>query len=261
MVATQTCNLYNTDFVNIPRVELVGADEIERCDLALAKGDNPRLLHVNATSVDGSTIPLAIHIQSRQWSPRASLAELCAPSLFLRDPPHGSATHDDNDRYLDKFAGWLARSYTRVALPDEFNRILKRSKIEQVLKDKLGKRKNDLYGIYLNLSHASEELYDGVLGEMPDPYLLEITLVTSGAANPDEVRGRLIGQLFTDKIQDPDNRSETLTRAQLASRLGLRLLPEGIEAISQEEITLQQVRTLVRYTVVDHLSDSGAGDD
>lgn len=250
LIASQTCDLHNSDFQKTPVFELVAASKIDHCDPSKIKGDSPRILHVEAQSSSGS-VAFEISIQKRRWLPRELLAQFPKPNLNVR----GGYRSDGSD-WLDVFSGWLGRSYTRVALPDEFNDALRNARIEQVLKEKLIKQKNDLYGIYISIDPDAEEPWLGNIGEMPPPYLLGMMLVTKENADPIRLRDLLLERIFTEKITDPGNKEKKITRAELLKRHGVRIIEGSIDSKSIAEITLLEVKSYVRYTFVDYLSDS-----
>jgi len=131
-----------------------------------------------------------------------------------------------------------------------------RSKLRDVFEKKLAKQKNELYGIYFSLEADNEEPWSGVLGEMPPPYLLSIVLVTYEDVDPELLKTRLLKSLFEDKVKDPEHATGKVCRAQLARRYGIRLIEADVDAMSVAEITLARLKSLVRYSFVDHLSDS-----
>ncbi len=251
IVTSQTCNIYNPCLEKVPVVEFVAATQIEACEPNQVKGDNPRTIHVKAQSSEGD-ISLAIDIQRRFWLCRKKLAKLPPPKYFIKDAPDGKP----QDQWLDIFTGWLARSYTRVTLPDAFNIALDKSKIKEVFIKKLARQKDSLHGIYFSISPDSDEQWSGALGLMPAPYLLEIKLVTYQHVDPENIKVQLVEQLFEEKVENPDNKSEKLSRAELARKYGIRVLRDGITAEAETEISLFTLKSLIRYSMVDHLSDS-----
>lgn len=256
IIASQACNIYNGDFEKIPVIELVGAQEIEQCSAAFSKGDNPRELHIHAEH-GSNFIALKIDIQTRVWLSRVALAGVQASPIKIRDALPGSDSDWKRKLRLDSFAGWIARSYTRVALPDEFNEAVRKSKLKAVLEEKLAKKANELYGIYLSVEPDAEEPWEDALGNMPPPYLLGIFLVTHEDFDPEPIRAQLVKQIFFDKVSDPDDASSQVTRADLLKRNGIRITQEGVEADTTGGVTLLQLRSYIRYSFVDHLSDSG----
>lgn len=260
VIVSQTCNLYNISFERVPVFELIGARAIAQCDAGKMKGDNPRILHVEAQSPD-ALISLELDIQTRRWLPRVLLAKIPAPDFAVLDAMPGQDADWLKKQWQDNLAGWLARSYTRVALPDEFNTALADSRIKDVLETKLAKRKDELYGIYMSLDSDSQEPWEGRLGEMPPPFLLEITLVAHEGADPEELAKSLTKQLFDDKVTDPTNKNNKISRAELGAHHGIKIIRAGISAKTVSEITLQELKTLIRYSLVDHLSDSSQAAD
>ena len=254
VVVSQTCNLYNPFFDRVPVFELVGASQLlDGCSAAKAKGDDPRILHVEATGANG-VVSLVIDIQARKWLPRTYLAKLSAPRYSIQDPPRADWATEPT--WLDNLAGWLGRSYTRVALPDEFNEALSKSKLLKVLDEKVTKDKDGIYGIYLSVERDSEEAWEGALGLMPPPYNLGVTLIVKDDQPRATLREKLIKQIFKDEVEDPGNQSQKTTRAALAQRYQIRIAEIGIEVRGMSDVNLAEVRQLIRYTMVDYLSSS-----
>lgn len=255
VIASQTCNLYNSDFEKVPVFEMVLAKKIDKIDARLSKGNNPRKLHIKVEVNNNETIAFEVDIQKRVWVDRKMLATL-VPYYQIRDANQEETADWLNNQWLDNFAGWLSRSYTRVTLPDEFNDILRASKIQPVLDNKLGD--NKLYGIYFNISSAEDEEYAGPLGLMPPPYSLEISLVSDEKHDPTQFVEKLKKQLFEDKVTVTfDERTENLTRAAAAKKLGLTIILQGITGQSIGEVSLLEVKKLIRYTLNDYLSRAG----
>lgn len=255
IIASQACNLYNPCFANVPVFEIIAAKKIEACDPGKIRGDNPRVLHIEARS-EKEVIPLELNIQNRQWCPRRLLAELPAPRFHVLDSERGLEADWLKKQWLDKFIGWLGRSYNRVALPDDFNDAMRKSKLKDIFERKLTTHKDELYGIYLSLASGGDDHWSGILGKMPPPYLLNIVLVVYEDVDPEQLRKKLLDQLFSEEIKDPENSTAIITRARLAERYKIRLIEADVEAWSVADITLLQLKSLVRYSLVDHLSDS-----
>jgi hypothetical protein len=199
---------------------------------------------------------LELDIQERRWLSRILLRDIPASTIYLRDAKRDDGADWNKNLWLDNFVGWIARSYTRVAFPNEFNDSMRASRIEEVLKDKIIKHKDKLYGIYLLVSANTDEEWHGILGEMPPPYLLEIMLITYEDADPEVIKKELIQRLFIDPIQDPEEKSQKITRGQLARRHSIHIIESSIDARTISGINLLELKSLVRYTFVDHLSDS-----
>lgn len=256
VISTQACNIYNPSFEKVPVFEVVAACELEDgCIPKMSKGDDPRVLHIEVQS--GEEIKaLKLDIQIRKWLPRALLAKLPTPKFHVRDVDQDSDANWSKKQWLDNFVGWIARSYTRIALPDEFNSVLQKSKIDAVLKEKLTKHHEQLYGIYLSVNPDSDEKWHGLLGEMPAPYILEIMLVTYEDADPELLKKELIGHLFENMVSDPDDKEKKITRAELAKRYQVRIIKSAILAKTMAGVNLLELKTYIRYSFVDHLSNS-----
>lgn len=259
IITSQTCNLYNPNFSKIPVFELVAAKKIDCLDRAFSRGNNPRLFHVEAMG-DGEKVYFEVDIQKRAWMRRTLLPHLGSPVFEILD-----ATRDSEDwlknQWLDSFSGWISRSYTRVTLPDDFNSILKESKIQPILDKKL--QTNALYGIYFSISSAADEEWTGNLGLMPPPYYLEILLVTDEEQDPTPVLKDFKIQLFDNKAKFNlgSQGEEELTRATASKRLGLTIVPAGVTGKNIAETTLLEIKSHIRYTLNDYLSRAGADSD
>lgn len=127
---------------------------------------------------------------------------------------------------------------------------MKKSKIATVLEKKLSKFSDGLYGIFLLIESAANPSWNGSnIGEMPPPYRLEITLVTEQKFDPEEFRENLIKLLF-----EAENGNKPI--CELAKENGILLNKIGVDAKNIAELTLLDLKPLIRYTFVDHLSNS-----
>lgn len=197
VITSQTCNLYISNFDKVPTFEVIAATEISNCDSGKIKGDNPRILHIEAQSEEKS-IALELNIHKRQWLPRHLLADLSAPSFHVRDIKKNSEPDWFKKQWLDKLIGWLARSYNRVALPDKFNGAMNGSKLNDFLSKFAKKKNDDLYGIYLliGMDRDNEDKWNGLLGEMPPPYSLGLNLIIYEDIDPEPLRRELLKNIF-----------------------------------------------------------------
>jgi len=255
VIASQTCNLYNPGFDKVPVFEIIAATQIDQCAKNMIKGDNPRILHVKAQA-ETEIIALELDIQKRVWLSREILAQLPTPTYHILDTKKEYDGQWMKKQWLDNFIGWLARSYNRVALPDSFNDAVKNSRLKEILEKKLTKHSESLHGIYLSIESDSDKPWEGVLGHMPAPYLLNIVLVVFEDIDPQPIKNQLQTQIFDDQIKDPNCNSNKITRSELAKQNGIRLIREDIEARSVSDISLLELKSLIRYSFVDHLSDS-----
>ncbi len=254
VLISQTCNLFNTDFTKVPQVEFVVAKVIDTASNEYLRGDHPRTLHVKACAMHKEVIALEILLHERIWLDRKNLASGARPLFSVRNLASNEALHPDvRVDWLDRLASWLARSYTRVALPDAFNDAMKVSKIDKVLESKLiTSHHEELHGIFLTLSNDDEHRWAGLLGEMPGPYILGITIVTEDTIDPEPFRKNLVSKIFFDSVQD--GAGNQTTRAELARCNGIRILEVSIDAKTMSLVSLKDLEYMIRYTFVDHLS-------
>lgn len=247
VIISQSCNLYNDCFDHVPVFEVVAACQVDSCDPSKTSGDNPRILHVEAVSETGEIIMLALDIQTRRWLQRRLLGTIEKPNFQVLD---------SKKRWLDNLIGWVARSYTRISLPNAFNDTIRDSKIGELLKKFFKTHHNEIYGIYLSVEYGGEdESAVDVIGKMSPPYDLGIILITEEDADPDNLKNKLIQKIFTDKVTDKVSNTQE-TRAELARKGEIRLIAEGIEAKSIADTYISELRHLIRYTFFDHFSDS-----
>ncbi|MNJ48426.1 hypothetical protein D3C77_436190 [compost metagenome] len=218
------------------------------------KGGHPREIDLFAKGASGELL-IKAETQKRIWIPRRLLVDLEAPKFRVQNIRAVPFTYET--QWLDKFSSWLARGYTRVALPDAFNTALGKSQIRDVLEARLAKKKHDdLYGIFMTIT--GDDSSEGELGVMKPPYDLGIMIACYENVDPQPILTQLVKQLFKDLIKDPENSGGTLTRAALAKRLGVRIIAQDVEVRSIADIYLSELLgpNTVRYNMVDHHSDS-----
>lgn len=247
VIASQTCNLYNPSHEKVPCFELVGARRIDKCQSNLSKGDHPRALHVEAIRSE-ETVALELNVLQRRWLDRRVLGEISKAHSEIVDAIDPAGT-----QWLDRFSGWLARSYTRVTLPDHFNTALQDCRLKKYLEGKLINNADQLYGIYFSISHDDDDEFKGALGLMPPPYILDITVVCHEDFDPEPLKSEIVKNIF-DETKVVGNIKKSI--ADLAREHGIRLSKTGVTARTTESITLAELRSLTRYSFVDHLSDS-----
>lgn len=257
VVASQACNIYNCDFQIVPVVELVGASVIQELGES-RKGGHPREIDLSAKGSDRELL-IKAESQKRIWIPRRLLAALEAPKFQVRNDRTEPFTYET--QWLDKFSSWLARGYTRVALPDAFNIALGKSQIRNVLESRLAKKNHDdLYGIFMTITADDPDESGSELGALKPPYDLGILIACYENVDPQPILAQLKKQLFKDLIKDPESSdgSPTLTRAAVAIKLGVRIIEADIEVRPISDIYLSELLgpNTVRYNMVDHHSDS-----
>lgn len=138
-------------------------------------------------------------------------------------------------------------------MPDAFNLILANSKIRDVLEARLAKKKHDeLFGIFLTITTEHDSPHQEI-GLLEPPYELGILVACYEDVEPEPLKKQLVDQLFNDKVKDPEIESMTITRADLAKRLGIRIIQADLEVRLVSSITLTEVlaKNTIRYNLVD----------
>lgn len=264
IIASQTCNLYNPLLEAVPLFEVVGAKVIDTLSGNYSKGDHPRILHVVASSNDKQSsdiVNLHIEIQKRYWLPRTLLADLNAPLFSIQDSLPANVDKWEIKQYLDNFSAWMGRSYTRVTLPDSFNTALQKSKIDDVIKSKLVKQSDNIFGVYFDIQMEDDERENVHVSKMEPVFLLEIHVVVLDCIDEktmSSMRESLIESLFSIKVDDPEDKAKKVTRSELALRYGIRVSKHSIEFKNMSSMSMFQLRNLVRYSVIDNLSNSSS---
>lgn len=249
IVASQACNIYSHDFTAIPVVELIGASTITKLT-EYANGFHPREIHLTAHNGDEELLIKAESLK-RVWIPRRNLSDIPAPQYHLENKH--TQPFSNQELWLDKFSSWLARGYTRAALPDAFNLSLSNSKIRDVLEARLAKKKRDeLFGIFLTIT-TDQDGSPQEIGLLEPPYDLGILVACYEDVDPEPIKEQLVAQLFRDMVKDPETGSVTITRANLAKRMGIRIIPADLEVRSISSVTLTEVmaKNTIRYNLVD----------
>ena len=206
-----------------------------------SNGSHPREIDLTANGQDGELL-IKAESQKRLWIPRRLLIDIEAPKFRLEN--FRTLPFTNQTLWLDKFSSWLARGYTRVALPDEFNLALAKSKIRDILETRLAKKKHDeLYGIFMTISADEQAETRGELGVLKPPYDLGVLIACYENVDPQAILEQLTKQLFKDEIKDPECKdgSLTITRAALAKRLGVRIIEADIDVRSISDINLSEL--------------------
>ncbi|WP_313271367.1 hypothetical protein [Stenotrophomonas sp.] len=255
VVASQTCNLRNPDLSKAPLVELIAARPLDSVGLGAAfrEGAHPRTLHSFAHSENDGSVGLELSIEQRVWVPRELLASI---------PPCGYRIVDDESnpamQYKEIFSSWLARSYTRVELPDEFNELLQGTgllkQIKKWLVDKFG---DEIQGIYFSIAESADDeeakqkyFSPTAISNLKPPYDLEITVVVHDVDKLAAIEGAL--EKFDEPtVPDPSNADRKISRIQIAEKSGLAV---NFLALGTDGWSLQDMIESVKYTQWDFLS-------
>lgn len=265
IVISQTCNLRNSSLVKVPSVELVAARPIDAMDRKFAGGSNPRILHTKAYYGESQEQCYELDIQQRCWIPRESLSA---------NAPSGGALKDlDGDlegRFKEELANWIARSYTRIELPDQFNEAIRKSKMYKLL-EKIVRLDQGVHGIFFEVSSYSEHESDeedaaeaepmspSEVAESSPPWAVELTVVCYDTATRDAIEKHLAK--LNDETQDASSLPEGVALPgakcsvrQVASFYGLHLL--GMQAVLDSAWRVPDLMRTHRFTNFDHLSGS-----
>lgn len=260
VVASQTCNLWNDSLEKVPHVELIAAQTIPKCSSQFSKGSDPRTLHVEATSQDFTQrIFLEVSILDRCWIPREVLAQFTEPKFMLLDKtPIVSSNAKAKPSFIDwadRFSGWMGRSYTRIALPDEFNIALKKSRLGAFLSKKLTDGEEDIFGLYLSVNRDEHEEWKGRLGLMPGPYLLELLVVVQDNVDAHATEQSWISALNAEISLSPDSDAKT-TLLEMSNQHNIRISDESIMVRTMSGASLADLKGFVRYSMSDYLSNA-----
>lgn len=268
IVVSQTCNLRNPSLEKVPSVELVAARPIDAIDKKYGRGLNPRVLHTKAYFGESEEQCYELQIERRCWIPRESLA--------VNVPSCGALKDLDGDlegRFKEEMANWIARSYTRVELPDQFNEAIRKSKLGKVL-EKISKLDDGVHGMFFEVSQYSdhdeddeddedtdeiEPMSPSEVAESVAPWAVELTVVCYDNATREEIEKLLVKT--SEEVHDvsllSDGVSPTGAKCsvrQVASSYGLHLV--GMQAVLDVAWRVPDLMRTLRFTNYDHLSGS-----
>ncbi len=166
LVASQSCDIANSNIDTDPYIELSVARKIEESKGYLTYNKNPRILHTHVTcrTSDGDVFSeeiLELKAFERIAIQKEVLAEL-QPDL----------DRILEDRQLKSYVAWLAARYSRPALPTTFNNLIRDSDPKGKLRNKVKKGNEQLVGIYVEIIPDAEikddESYNvNLLGLLP----------------------------------------------------------------------------------------------
>lgn len=255
ILASQTCGLFNPSLQKVPRVEWVGATEISGdLDEVIASGIDPRRIHLCCSGA--LQINLEASSLTRIWTDRAKLVELGPPDGAIAD-----IGDEFQSRWRERFAHWLARTYTRAEFPDEFNTILRCSGVADFLKKRIRSLDTALYGIFFEIAQDDSDVNLSLreVAELEPPYRLAITLVVMTSADLAKARQE-VAKLFEPNIKNPDGQktpggAPKISRADVLRREGVNLV-EQVAVVTIQAWTVADLLTTIRFTDFDYLSDA-----
>lgn len=249
VLASQTCNAQNPDIARVPTVEFIRAYVLDSAELdgRLIDGSNPRQLHATATNALDGFLNLEFRIAERVWVPRRRLMDLRPSDWRLED-----SENDASKRAKEAFASWLARSYVRVELPNDFIELFVNTKLKNVFAQIVKKHAGKIQGVYLDLrprSDDSDTRYSPTqVARFSAPYQLHVTVVVLDSESIAAVEDAL-AELEDKRIPKPN--AGKISRVQHAAEMGLDLTTD---VVMIDGWTVRDLMATVRFTDWDYLS-------
>lgn len=252
ILASQTCNLYNTDFEKIPKVEWIGATKLPSTttkspDSRMENGKNPRVLYCRTVSSPDDVAWYSCDIQVRHWGPRVALATKAPESKLIDD-----ASGHWPDQQKDIFIRWIARSYTRLELSDALGQAFKDSQVSKIIDKIVTAYKDDIFGIFLDLDPDGEASAAEALPpeEVVPPCIIEFFfVVTQNQAAVQEA----VTKALAEKTNPKDATSPSFR--DLMKACGMTV---SFSVRDSTTWTIQDVLGTVRYTFPDYFSGTDA---
>lgn len=220
MVVSQSCDLVHHDLGNEPSAVILLLKSVSSGKSEVMHGRNPRLLHFQAA--DGSWF------EAWAWNqiviPRDHLAEKVAAAGMELAP-----------KVLRGVLDWLAKRFTRIAFPDDFNDALK--------------PKSNAIGKLLKKNH---ELFTEILLHV-SPF---------DELGPDQHYELACYLLMAEEIHDEP--TQLADACAVAVKLEKLFKDCGIEVlacnpVSEKELTVAELNELVRWDY-DHLTNRASSD-
>jgi len=205
-------------------VEVIVAEMVVKEDPQLSYAKNPRRLHLAYEGIN--TAPLILELQhgDRHSVPKADFAERA-----VKD--HSLALPVDAKRVLKQ---WLAARYGRPAFPNEFEKRLRKGKVERKIAKILEPDAKYLVGLFFDL--GEQRGTEAVEGE---PYALSVSVVydaNEGGADARRAAERVATQLrelFENIYGKPD----------VATEIAL----DACEAVADTYLTLADLRRMDQW--------------
>lgn len=220
ILASQDCDIVHPADQE-PFVDLFTAYPVERLSSLDSKGRNARKLAL-MIDIAGTRVPHELSFWSRVSIPRE---RLCS----IRTDEQATLRADS----LAAFRRWLGQRYTRLGLPNTFNRRLGGSKGLRKLRAILESDASCFSDIFLRIDPESDELPDGVA------YQIRIILVMREADTHDR-----------ERVESAAAVQSALTRF-IESSDGIELVGDGVELMSDQEFTLADLETFVAWDFTD----------
>jgi hypothetical protein len=223
VVVAQDCDVVHPSLSAEPTVEIVRAVRVDEPNGALTRGKSVRRLHLPFRTALGSSY-FEIVINERCQVDRRILAQ---------EGPDGLITLAQADVRI--LATWCARRYRRHSFPTAFGNRLREPKTAKRLNRLFAQYGRDIESIWLLIDPSDE------LPETESYALVVYVLVQKGRFDGDAERER-IEKEFLDPFRDV-----------LLSTAGISLKTEDLMLVSEEDISLHDIRFLRRLDL-DYLS-------
>lgn len=217
VVISHDCDIVQNSLEKEPCVEILIAKPIEHVDGNYTKGKNARCYHLDFQGT-------AYEIQSAHRFLRCRQLLCCDKPDALKLPTIE----------IRAIVHWFAQRYERPAFPDNFNRWLSK-KTKQTIENELKKHGNFISGIYISCPEY----------ELPDEKIYEIRfhIVMKVSDYWDiESRGKC------------ENMAENILESFKNDSSGIRIINSENMCVSENEITLHDLRAIKRFTSFDHQS-------
>lgn len=200
-------------------VEVIVAEMVVKEDPQLSYAKNPRRLHLAYEGINTAPLILELRHGDRHSVPKADFAERA-----VKD--HSLALPVDAKRILKQ---WLAARYGRPAFPNEFEKRLRKGKVERKIAKILEPDAKYLVGLFFDL--GEQRGTEAVEGE---PYALSVSVVydaNEGGADARRAAERVamqLRELFENTYGKPD----------VATEIAL----DACEAVANTYLTLADLR-------------------
>jgi len=205
-------------------VEVIVAEMVVKEDPQLSYAKNPRRLHLAYEGINTAPLILELRHGDRHSVPKADFAERA-----VKD--HSLALPVDAKRVLKQ---WLAARYGRPAFPNEFEKRLRKGKVERKIAKILEPDAKYLVGLFFDL--GEQRGTEAVEGE---PYALSVSVVYDANEGGADARGAAervamqLRELFENTYGKPD----------VATEIAL----DACEAVADTYLTLADLRRVDQW--------------
>jgi hypothetical protein len=205
-------------------VEVIVAEMVVKEDPQLSYAKNPRRLHLAYEGINAAPLILELRHGDRRSVPKGDFAERA-----VKD--HSLALPVDAKRVLKQ---WLAARYGRPAFPNEFEKRLRKGKVERKIAKILEPDAKYLVGLFFDL--GEQRGTEAVEGE---PYALSVSVVYDANEGGADARGAAervamqLRELFENTYGKPD----------VATEIAL----DACEAVADTYLTLADLRRVDQW--------------